>query len=271
MNAVKHRARKRFGQNFLQDNGIIYQIIQVIQPKSDDTLVEIGPGLGALTHPLLKCASVIAVEIDRDLSANLSAMPDAKNKLTIINQDALSLNFCQWGEGIRIIGNLPYNISTPLLFHLLQYTKCIKDMHFMLQKEVADRIAASPGSKNYGRLSVMLQYYCQTSLLFDVPPESFFPKPKVNSAIIRLTPHITNPFEKVDYTVLENVTAKAFAMRRKTIFNNLKQWISLDDLKSLSIDPQQRPEQLTIAEFVRLAKFLQETRLGKVVQDLSLS
>ena len=254
---MRHSPRKRFGQNFLQDAPVINQILQTINPQADDNLLEIGPGLGALTLPLLKRVNhLTAVEIDRDLHQYLSELPATQNKLTIISADALTIDYSQFGPRLRIVGNLPYNISTPLLIYLLPYLVHIEDMYFMLQKEVVERMAASPGTKDYGRLSVMLQYFCEVEHLFNVPPEAFNPKPKVDSAIVRLTPYRTSPFESVDKDALERIVASSFAMRRKTLNNNLKGTISASQLDELGIDSNKRPEQITIAEYVQLAKFI---------------
>ena len=252
-----HRARKRFGQNFLQNPLIIDHIIQSLHLQTCDNVLEIGPGLGALTQPLLhQLNRLTAIEIDRDLQAHLTNAYGADGKLTLIPADALTIDYSQFGPQLRVIGNLPYNISTPLLLHLVHYISHISDMHFMLQKEVVDRIAAHPGSKAYGRLSVMLQYYCDVEHLFDVPPEAFHPQPKVDSAIVRLTPHTTSPYPTIEFAALERLVAHAFSMRRKTLANNLKPIISAAELTSLGIDPVLRPEQISVMDYVRLATFV---------------
>ncbi|ASQ44649.1 16S rRNA (adenine(1518)-N(6)/adenine(1519)-N(6))-dimethyltransferase RsmA [Legionella clemsonensis] len=254
---MKHQPRKRFGQNFLQDKTIIHKILSALNLQEKDKVVEIGPGLGALTEPLLRQLNhVIAIEIDTDLQTHLQSMPAAVNKLHLIAGDALTVDYSQWGEQVRIIGNLPYNISTPLLLHLLDYAPFIDDMHFMLQKEVVLRMCAKPGTKAYGRLSVMLQYRCEVDYLFDVPPEAFYPRPKVDSAIVRLTPYRVSPYPEVELTVLESLVAQAFSMRRKTLANNLKSVLSAAQLTELGIDPVSRPEQIRIDEFIRIAKFM---------------
>jgi len=254
---VRHSPRKRFGQNFLQDKYIINEILRAINPLADDNMLEIGPGLGALTQPLLqKLNQLTAIEIDTDLQSYLTCLPASQGKLNLIPADALTVDFCQFGPHLRVVGNLPYNISTPLLIYLLKFITCIDDMHFMLQKEVVERIAAAHGTKAYGRLSVMLQYHCEVEYLFDVPPEAFEPRPKVDSAIVRLTPYRVSPFESVNTEKLENIVAKAFAMRRKTLTNNLKGIISLSQLNDLGIDGGKRPEQISVAEYVQLAKFI---------------
>jgi 16S rRNA (adenine1518-N6/adenine1519-N6)-dimethyltransferase len=257
---VQHRARKRFGQNFLTDTHIIHQIISAINPKKTDALVEIGPGLGALTRPLLNSVdNLIAIEIDRDLHAHLLTLKAAEHQLQLVQGDALTFDYASLDKkSLRIVGNLPYNISTPILIHLLSYTSIIQDMHFMLQKEVVDRLAAQPGSKAYGRLSILLQYYANVEALFDVPPESFNPIPKVMSAIVRITPHTHSPFEPVDMALFSALVAKAFSMRRKTLANNLKPLISVAELTALDIDPKQRPEQLDIKDYVRLTLLMKE-------------
>lgn len=252
-----HRPRKRFGQNFLQNRHIIDNIIQSLNPQPCDNVLEIGPGLGALTQPLLrKLNKLTAIEIDTDLQAHLAAMPQAPNVLAIVNADALTIDYSQFGKQLRVIGNLPYNISTPLLLRLLHSIPFITDMHFMLQKEVVLRLAAAPGSKAYGRLSVILQYYCEVEHLFDVPPTAFHPQPKVDSAIIRLTPHAKPLYPFVEFTDLEQLVACAFSMRRKTLANNLKPLMSAADLTSLGIDPVMRPEQISVAQYVQLTEFI---------------
>ena len=254
---MQHRPRKRFGQNFLQDNQVILAILNAIYPVAGENIVEIGPGLGALTKPLLqKIDHLCAIEIDRDLQEKLKELPQAADKLEIINADALTIDYSKLGKQLRIIGNLPYNISTPLLICLLHFVCDIKDMHFMLQKEVVERIAASPGNKDFGRLSVMMQFFCQTDYLFDVPPTAFYPKPKVDSAVIRLTPYQPLPYPDIPFSTLEKVVAKAFSMRRKTLANNLKPMINMTELQALGIDPGKRPEQLSVKEYAQIAKFV---------------
>ena len=252
---MTHRPRKRFGQNFLHDQGVLQRIDQAIRPKTTEHIVEIGPGLGALTQYLVEGAGHIdAVEIDRDLITPLETQ--FGGKISIHNTDALKFDFCSLaskGEKLRIIGNLPYNISTPLMFRLFEQKGCIKDMHFMLQQEVVNRLVAAPGSKSYGRLSIMAQYYCQAESLFHVPPEAFNPPPKVHSAIIRLIPH---PQPKVDVTDLkqfEDVIRQAFSQRRKTIRNTLKKLITAEQLTALGIDPTIRPEQIPIEQFAQIS------------------
>lgn len=249
-----HRPRKRFGQNFLIDQGIIQAIVASIAPDVDDNMLEIGPGLGALTHPLLHVLPKLkAVEIDRDLAAELTATWG--QQLHLIEADALTVDYSAYGPKLRVVGNLPYNISTPLLFHLLQYKSVIQDMHFMLQKEVVDRLCAAPGTRDYGRLSIMLQYDCEVEHLFTVPPTAFSPPPKVDSAIVRITPYKISPYKTVDREILSWVVGKAFQMRRKTLHNNLKLFFENDALLALGIDTQKRPEHLSIEEYVKIANY----------------
>ena len=250
-----HAPRKRFGQNFLIDRGIIHAIVQAIDPQAEDVLVEIGPGLGALTEPLLARAGRLhVVEIDRDLIARLRQR-DTPEKLAIHAGDALAFDFGALGTRLRVAGNLPYNISTPLLFHLAGFADCIYDMHFMLQKEVVERMTAAAGGSAYGRLSVMLQYRFYLDWLFDVPPESFDPAPRVESAIVRLIPKHAAEL-CADMVCLEKVVATAFSQRRKMLRNNLKGLFSAEDLVALDIAPDSRPEQLPLSGFIALANRL---------------
>jgi 16S rRNA (adenine1518-N6/adenine1519-N6)-dimethyltransferase len=254
---VRHSPRKRFGQNFLQNQHIIDDIVRAINPQKGDNVLEIGPGLGALTQSLLpRLDKLTAIEIDRDLQGYLAQLPIAMGKLNLIGADALSIDYSQFESHLRVVGNLPYNIATPLLLYLLNYIPYIQDMYFMLQKEVVERIAAVPGTKAYGRLTVMVQYHCEVEHLFDVSPDAFEPKPKVDSAVLRLTPYRSSPFEPVKRDKLEYLVAKAFAMRRKTLTNNLKEIVSLAQLNHLGIDGSKRPEQISIAEYVQLANFI---------------
>lgn len=255
-----HQARKRFGQNFLVDNAIIDRIITTIRPSSTDNLVEIGPGQGALTAPLLAATGRLkAVELDRDLVALLEGKFASQHSLSLYQGDALAFDFSTLvADGpLRIVGNLPYNISTPLIFHLLDYIHQIKDMHFMLQKEVVERMAAPPGSKTYGRLSVIVQYYCQVFDLFTVPPSSFFPAPKVESAIVRLVPRLNHSITAVDMTLFRTLVRVAFQQRRKTLRNALKQLPGTWNADSVSIDLSRRPETLSVDEFANLSNELE--------------
>jgi 16S rRNA (adenine1518-N6/adenine1519-N6)-dimethyltransferase len=259
---MAHIPRKRFGQNFLHDHNIIYNIISSIQAKPDQHWVEIGPGQGALTEPLLnEKVRLDVVELDRDLVVLLKDKFKQYPNLHIHSADALRFDFSSLADGdekLRIIGNLPYNISTPLMFHLLDNAYCIEDMHFMLQKEVVDRICAVPGSKKYGRLSVMMQYYCSPELLFEVPPESFDPVPQVTSAIVRLVPHRQPPVAVNDVSKLNRVVTQAFSQRRKTLRNSLKKLIDEEEIAALGIDPTLRAESISLAEFANLSNLLQD-------------
>lgn len=253
----KYRTKKRFGQHFLHDHLVIQKIIHEINPAKTDCIVEIGPGLGALTFPLLeKLSKLNVVEIDRDVITRLKQKNNPK--LLIHSEDALKFEFSELAgnKALRVVGNLPYNISTPLIFHLLESTQEIQDMHFMLQNEVVQRITAQPGNKSFGRLSVMVQYYCQTEYLFFVGPESFDPPPKVDSAILRLTPWKDRPFLANDEKNLSQLVATAFSMRRKTLRNNLKKVISTEQIEKLGIDPSLRAEMLNVEDFVRLSNLL---------------
>ena len=251
-----HKARKRFGQNFLNDDYVIDQIVSAIAPNDDDIMVEIGPGLGALTEPVCDIVSQLnVVELDRDLAKRLREHPFMSSKLNVIEADALQFDFTELAEQgpLKVFGNLPYTISTPLMFHLFTFTNKIKDMHFMLQKEVVNRLAARPGHKNYGRLSVMAQYYCTVVPVIEVPPEAFTPPPKVDSAVVRLIPHQTPPVQVNELKALEKVTALAFNQRRKTIRNSLKSVIDADVLTRIGIDPVWRAEGLSLAQFALIA------------------
>lgn len=252
-----HRARKRFGQNFLHDDNVIRHIVRAIRPGNHDHLVEIGPGKGALTRPLLEaCGHIDVIELDRDLPPLLRKYCQGAGELTIHSNDALKFDFAQLasdGRKLRIVGNLPYNISTPLIFHLLEFSSLIQDMHFMLQKEVVARLTAKPGSKDYGRLSIMVQFHCQTENLFTVSPASFTPAPKVDSAIVRLTPWQQSPVTVKDYQVFTQLVKQSFAMRRKTLRNNLKDILDSTVIESLGIDSARRAETLSLEEFARLS------------------
>lgn len=258
-----HKARKRFGQNFLIDHNIIEQIARSVHPRPNEILVEIGPGQGALTEPLAERAERLhVIELDRDLVPWLKVRFEKHPGFSLHQADALKFNFAELsepGKPLRIVGNLPYNISTPLIFHLISFAGDVKDMHFMLQKEVVNRLAAGPGSKTYGRLSVMVQYYCEVSWLFDVPPGSFDPAPKVESAIVRLVPHATLPHPARDVALLEKLVTAAFGQRRKTLRNGLKSLFEPEQLEDLPIDLSRRAETLSLAEFVALSDALTDT------------
>jgi 16S rRNA (adenine1518-N6/adenine1519-N6)-dimethyltransferase len=252
---MKHVAKKRFGQNFLTDQSIISSLVDAINPKVEQIIVEIGPGLGALTKPLLKKINHLhVVEIDRDI---VSWMQNeyAKNSLTIHNIDALKFDFATLGNSIRVVGNLPYNISTPILFHLLDNLACIVDMHFMLQKEVVERMVAQPSTPAYGRLSVMLQYHLAMEYLITVPPEAFEPAPKVESAFVRCVPHLTKPFIADDVALFSKIVMAAFGQRRKTIRNTLKDFLIDQDFTALNLNPQLRAENLSTQQFVSISNY----------------
>ena len=253
---TQHTARKRFGQNFLQDSRIIADIVQAVRPQPADTVVEIGPGLGAITEPLaakLDCLHVC--EIDRDIIGYLKTRPYA-GKLVIHEGDVLQFDFASVPGRKKIVGNLPYNISTPLLFHLSRYADEVEDMHFMLQKEVVERMVAEPGSNDFGRLSVMLQYFFEMEKLLDVPPEAFSPAPKVDSAVVRLIPAKHRIGQAQDFGQFATLVKQAFHQRRKTIRNNLKGLADDNDLQAAGISPQERAEHIAPEKYVALANLL---------------
>jgi len=250
-----HIPRKRFGQNFLTDQGVIQAIVRTIHPQPDDVMVEIGPGLGALTDPLLKILPRLhVVEIDRDIIARLQNNYPAA-KLTIHPGDALKFDFSTLGERIRVVGNLPYNISTPILFHLSEYVGNIIDMHFMLQKEVVERMVAAPSTPEYGRLSVMLQYRYAMELMFIVPPDAFHPAPKVESAIVRMIPYAVLPHPAKDEALFGAIVTAAFGQRRKVLRNTLKAYLDNAGFAALGIDPGLRAENLGFEKFVAIANY----------------
>jgi 16S rRNA (adenine1518-N6/adenine1519-N6)-dimethyltransferase len=253
---MKHVAKKRFGQNFLTDQAIVSSLIDAINPKTEEIIVEIGPGLGALTKPLLKKINhLYVVEIDRDI-VNWMQNEYAKNTVAIHNVDALKFDFTSLGENLRVVGNLPYNISTPILFHLLDNVSHITDMHFMLQKEVVERMVAMPSTPAYGRLSVMLQYHLTMEYLITVPPEAFEPAPKVESAFVRCVPHATLPFIAKDEALFAKIVLTAFGQRRKTLRNTLKGLLDDAGFIALNINPQLRAENLNVAQFVAISNYL---------------
>jgi len=257
---LRHKARKRFGQNFLHDQQVIDRIVNSIAPKATDLLVEIGPGQAALTRPLLESgAELHLIELDRDLVVHLEKEFSSHPNITIHSCDALRANLPELTghRPFRLIGNLPYNISTPLIFHVLQWNDLISDMHFMLQKEVVSRMAAAPGSRTYGRLSVMTQYRADVIPLFDVLPESFSPVPKVCSSIVRLNPLTEAPVDAGSFDNLKKVVTAAFSMRRKTLRNSLRSVMDEDQIIASGIDPGQRAEQLSLSQFAALARSLQ--------------
>ncbi|MEW8029178.1 MAG: 16S rRNA (adenine(1518)-N(6)/adenine(1519)-N(6))-dimethyltransferase RsmA [Candidatus Thiodiazotropha sp.] len=254
---LHHRPRKRFGQNFLHDPGIIQRIVQAIDPLPNDNLVEIGPGQGAITTELLPLIGRMhVIELDRDLVGPLAERCAPLGELHIHNTDALKFDFTQLAVAerpLRVVGNLPYNISTPLLFHLLEQADQILDMHFMLQKEVVDRMAAEPGSKTYGRLTVMLQARADVTSLFNIGPGAFNPPPKVESAFVRLLP-ASPPLHQIDdWDLFSRLVGQAFSQRRKTLRNSLRKLLTADAITAAGIDPGNRAEQLSVAEFVNLA------------------
>lgn len=255
-----HRARKRFGQNFLRDESVIERMVRVIDPRPGQLIVEIGPGLAALTRPLLeKAQRLIAVELDRDLVAQLPRHCAGAGELVMHQGDALRFDFSalrQDERRLRVVGNLPYNISTPLIFHLLESASDIEDMHFTLQKEVVDRLAAQPGEAAYGRLSVMVQYYCQVDALFRIAPGAFTPVPKVDSAFVRLRPHPAPPYPLEDPTRLSQLLAQAFGQRRKTLRNSLKNLLDEAAIAAAGVDPAIRPEDVPLSGFVALTRAL---------------
>jgi 16S rRNA (adenine1518-N6/adenine1519-N6)-dimethyltransferase len=251
-----HQARKRFGQNFLVSPGIIRKIVEAIAPRRDDRIVEIGPGLGALTEPLLALLDHLhVVEIDRDLIARLSQRFPPE-RLTIHQGDALAFDFTALGPDLRVVGNLPYNISTPLLFHLAEAADSVRDMHFMLQKEVVDRMVAAPGTSDYGRLSVMLQYRFDMERLFRVPPGAFDPAPQVDSAIVRLLPRPPAELTVRDESIFSKLVATAFGQRRKMLRNNLRELFDEPGLVAVGIVPTARAEELAVADYIRMANSL---------------
>jgi 16S rRNA (adenine1518-N6/adenine1519-N6)-dimethyltransferase len=254
---MARQLRKRFGQHFLRDAAVIEHIVQVIAPLPEQVLVEIGPGGGAITAPLLqRCGRLTVVELDRDLLAPLQQRYGSLGDLTIVQGDALKTDFCglrQEQLPLRVVGNLPYNISTPLLFHLMDQGHCIQDMHFMLQQEVVKRMAATPGGKEYGRLSVMIQYHCEVIPLFSIPPEAFQPPPQVHSAFVRLVPHPSPPVELHSTELFRGLVRQAFSQRRKTIRNSLAGLLDESQLEACGVDPKARPEQLTLQQFATLA------------------
>ncbi len=249
--------RKRFGQHFLHDQGVIERIIRVVNPQPDQHLAEIGPGRGALTFPLLKrCKRLLAIELDRDLIPLLQQQSKDLGDLKLINADILEfeLSTLPGDHRYRLVGNLPYNISTPLMFHLLESTKNVHDMHFMVQKEVALRLVAATGEANYGRLSVMMQNRCQCAYLFEVEADSFTPPPKVTSAVIRMTPRAQPLVEAEDFAQFSKIVRTAFNQRRKTIANSLKTILDRSTLEACQIEPTLRAENLSLEDYARLSR-----------------
>lgn len=264
MRDLFHKPRKRFGQHFLTDDFIINKIIRSINPSLDDALIEIGPGRGALTLKLQALLSKLTViELDRDLIPFLQSFSTSLHEVFVVNQDVLAVNFadlCPLGKKLRLVGNLPYNISTTLIFYLLEFAPYIEDMHFMLQKEVVDRMSAAPNSKIYGRLSVMTQYHFKVVKLFDVTPGCFTPPPKVQSSVVKLIPHITKPCLADNEMRFAELVRVAFSNRRKMIANAIKDLIHYDLFIKTGISGSLRPEQLSLQDFVLLANNLPETK-----------
>ena len=268
---MTHKERKRFGQNFLVDEQIIADIVILIRLELEDNMVEIGPGLGALTRPLLKKLNHLhVVEIDRDIVARLKhdyPQDNPESRLTIHAGDALEFDLATLPAPLRIVGNLPYNISSPLLFHFAAYAERIRDMHFMLQNEVVERMVAGPSTPEYGRLSVMLQYRFQMEKLLDVPPESFRPAPKVNSAIVRMIPMPAGKIPVHNEKLFAAIVSAAFGQRRKTLRNTLRSYLNENDFVLLGIDSQLRAENLSVADYAKAANYLDE---GVVLGQISL-
>ncbi len=254
----KHQARKRFGQHFLADDAVIESIVRAIAPTADDNMIEIGPGLSALTGPLLRSVRQLhVIELDRDLARRLRQQWPAE-RLDIVEADALTVDFARFGERLRVVGNLPYNISTPILFHLLQHADCIRDQHFMLQREVVDRMVASPGDGAYGRLAVMLQARYAMVKLFDVPAEAFEPPPRVVSAVVRMQPLPAARPQARDASLFSALVARAFSQRRKMLRRGLGDWASLVPWEELGVAPTDRAEQVSVAQFIAMADALHD-------------
>jgi 16S rRNA (adenine1518-N6/adenine1519-N6)-dimethyltransferase len=255
---MAHQARKRFGQHFLIDEGFIDLIVRAIAPRRDDAVVEIGPGLSALTQPLMAALDHLTViEIDRDLAARLRKQYPPE-RLSVVQGDVLEADFSALGANLRIVGNLPYNISSPLLFHLMAYADGVQDQHFMLQREVIDRMVAAPSTSDYGRLSVMLQSRYRMEKLFDVPPEAFDPPPRVVSAVVRMTPLPPDRPRPRSEKAMEQVVARAFAQRRKMLRRGLGDWNALVDWNALGVANTARAEELTVAQFIALTDRLMD-------------
>ncbi|WP_395479896.1 16S rRNA (adenine(1518)-N(6)/adenine(1519)-N(6))-dimethyltransferase RsmA [Candidatus Curculioniphilus buchneri] len=257
----KHFSRRRFSQNFLCNSGVIASIVSAIHPQPDQAIIEIGPGLGALTKPIVEHSErIIVIELDRDLASYLSTHPFLRSKINVLQQDVMKVDFAalyaKLGQPLRIFGNLPYNISTPLMFHLFKYTHVIHDMHFMLQKEVANRLVAIPNNKAYGRLSILAQYQTQIIPILEVSPSSFNPEPKVDSVVVRIKNYTTMPFPVCDFTKLSMITSLAFRCRRKVLRNNLGNLFSVQQLMQQGIDASLRAENIRIEQYCRLANLV---------------
>ena len=254
-----HKARKRFGQNFLNNEQTIQRLVSAISPHPQDQLIEIGPGLAAMTQPLLRRVDKMEViELDRDLVKKLQQLDPSGNKLIIHQGDALKFDFSNTPYARRVVGNLPYNISTPIIFHLLKHLTYIVDMHFMLQKEVVDRICARPGERNFGRLSAMVHSQCHAESLFEIQPQDFTPAPKVTSAFMRLSPHpqpLVCAHLRQDFAQMVKLV---FTQPRKTLANNLKKTLTIEQIEALDIDPSTRPQNLHIEQLIKLTKYRKE-------------
>ena len=268
MSHFKEPPKKQLGQHFLHDRNVIDKIVLAVSPKPGESLVEIGPGQGAITFPLLaRHGALTVIEFDRDLITPLSEAAHGIGELTIVHKDVLRVDFAKLaGEHrLRLVGNLPYNISTPILFHVLEHAGAIIDMHFMLQKEVVDRMAAAPGSKVYGRLSVMLQAICEVEPLFVVPPQAFRPPPKVESAVVRLRPRPAESIGISDVVLFEHLVRNAFGQRRKTLRNAVQALCTGEQISAAGIRPELRAEQLSVAEFINLSNFLAAAPVASVI------
>jgi|TARA_Y100000590_G_scaffold285335_1_gene321109 16S rRNA (adenine1518-N6/adenine1519-N6)-dimethyltransferase len=260
MQTDSHNIRKRFSQNFLKDQNVIEKIVSIINPQKNDYIVEIGPGKGALTIPIFKSVSKLnVIEIDKDLVKLLRK--NIKDESFIIHEDdAMKFNYLKFKNSeLRLVGNLPYNISTPLLFHLLSYKDVIKNMYFMLQKEVVERICAKSGTKKYGRLSVMLQCYCDVESMLIIKPDAFYPSPKVESAIIKITPLSKPKYNLLNDKSFSLIVKEAFSQRRKTIRNSLKKFLNEIDIREIDIQPSARAENLSIKDFINLSNLYQKS------------
>lgn len=257
---MRHVPRKRFGQNFLTDEAVIADIIAAVAPQPAHRMIEIGPGLGALTRPLVaRLDHLHVVEIDRDIVARLK-QDFPPERVTIHQGDALKFDFSALGPQLRVVGNLPYNISTPLLFHLARNTANIRDIHVMLQREVVARMVARPSSSDFGRMSVMLQYRFQMEKILDVPASAFRPAPKVESAVVRLLPLLRDAGERCDEARFTSLVASAFAQRRKTLRNTLRNYLGREDFAALGLDPEARAQELAVADFMRIASYVANKR-----------
>lgn len=267
----RHRARRRFGQNFLHDTSILRRMMASIDPQPGQCCIEIGPGLGALTRPLLeRLGYLVAIELDRDLIEPLRRRCDGAGQLEVVQADALDVDFSRFRRGaekLRVIGNLPYNIATPLLFHVTDFAAHLEDAHFLLQKEVVERMAASAGQASYGRLSVMIQYRCRVEPLFDVLPKAFRPVPKVTSTWVRLIPLHRSPRWTRNEPRLAEVVARAFGQRRKTLRNALRGMASEQDFKAAGVEPSARAETIDLDHYLRLSEAVAKRGRGKCTHN----